>query len=57
MSEAVSLATSYGYKSMKWLQRIEVTDRVERGYWEVRGYDTDAWVGRSNGRSDAPTSA
>jgi hypothetical protein len=21
---------------------------VEPGYWEQRGYDVDAWVGRSN---------
>jgi hypothetical protein len=21
----------------------------EDGYWEVRGYDKDAWIGRSNG--------
>ena len=34
---------------------VEVTDRVEPGYWEVRGYDVDAWVGRSNGRSDPAT--
>ena len=24
-------------------------DRRSAGYWEQRGYDTDAWVGRSNG--------
>ncbi len=46
------VAPMYGYKSLKWLDRIEVVDRVEPGYWEVRGYDVDAWVGRSNGRSD-----
>ncbi|MEA3075651.1 MAG: hypothetical protein QOF60_559 [Actinomycetota bacterium] len=45
----------YGYKSAKWLDRIEVVDRVVDGFWEVRGYDTDAWVGRSNGRTDKPT--
>lgn len=39
----------YGYKSTKWLGGIELVDRVRRGYWEVRGYDVDAWVGRSNG--------
>ena len=48
-------APMYGYKSLKWLSRIEVTDRVVPGFWEVRGYDVDAWVGRSNGRTDAPT--
>jgi DMSO/TMAO reductase YedYZ molybdopterin-dependent catalytic subunit len=45
----------YGYKSLKWLERIEVTKGVEEGYWEVRGYDLDAWVGRSNGRDDDAT--
>jgi DMSO/TMAO reductase YedYZ molybdopterin-dependent catalytic subunit len=47
----------YGYKSLKWLERIEVVDTLHEGYWEVRGYDVDAWVGRSNGRDDEPTSA
>jgi DMSO/TMAO reductase YedYZ molybdopterin-dependent catalytic subunit len=46
----------YGYKSLKWLDRIEVTDELVPGYWEERGYDVDAWVGQSNGRSDDPTS-
>jgi DMSO/TMAO reductase YedYZ molybdopterin-dependent catalytic subunit len=49
------VAPMYGYKSAKWLDRIEAVDRVVDGFWEVRGYDTDAWVGRSNGRSDQPT--
>jgi len=39
----------YGYKGVKWVARLHVTDRIEPGYWEQRGYDTDAWVGRSNG--------
>ena len=50
------VAPMYGYKSLKWLERIEVTDRVVPGFWEERGYDVDAWVGRSNGRDDTPTS-
>ena len=49
-------APMYGYKSLKWLDRIEVVGDVTPGYWEERGYDVDAWVGRSNGRDDAPTS-
>lgn len=49
-------APMYFYKSAKWLSGITVTDRVEPGYWEHYGYDVDAWVGRSNGRDDAPTS-
>jgi len=39
----------YGYKGVKWVQRIVVTDRVLDGYWEQRGYDRDAWIGHSNG--------
>jgi DMSO/TMAO reductase YedYZ molybdopterin-dependent catalytic subunit len=38
----------YGYKSVKWVQRIELAATAEEGYWEQRGYDSDAWVGRSN---------
>jgi DMSO/TMAO reductase YedYZ molybdopterin-dependent catalytic subunit len=48
------VAPMYGYKSLKWLERIEVVDAVQPGYWEVRGYDVDAWIGRSNGRDDQP---
>ena len=50
------VAPMYFYKSAKWLSGITVTDRVEPGYWEKLGYDVDAWVGRSNGRNDEPTS-
>lgn len=49
------VAPMYGYKSLKWLERIEVTDRLQPGYWEELGYDVDGWVGRSNGRSDPST--
>jgi DMSO/TMAO reductase YedYZ molybdopterin-dependent catalytic subunit len=49
------VAPMYGYKSLKWLDGIECTDRVVPGYWERRGYDVDAWVGRSNGRDDEAT--
>jgi DMSO/TMAO reductase YedYZ molybdopterin-dependent catalytic subunit len=45
----------YGYKSLKWLDRIELTAAVVPGYWERRGYDVDGFVGRSNGRGDDPT--
>jgi DMSO/TMAO reductase YedYZ molybdopterin-dependent catalytic subunit len=48
------VAPMYGYKSLKWLDGIEVVDRVVPGYWERAGYDVDAWVGRSNGRDDPP---
>ncbi|WP_033350141.1 molybdopterin-dependent oxidoreductase [Kitasatospora aureofaciens] len=50
------VAPMYFYKSAKWLSGITVTDEVQPGYWEGNGYDVDAWVGRSNGRDDAPTS-
>jgi DMSO/TMAO reductase YedYZ molybdopterin-dependent catalytic subunit len=48
------VAPMYGYKSIKWLNGISVAKTVKPGYWEVLGYDVDAWVGQSNGRSDAP---
>jgi DMSO/TMAO reductase YedYZ molybdopterin-dependent catalytic subunit len=51
------VAPMYGYKSLKWLDRIELVDHVIRGggYWETRGYELDGWVGRSNGGHEAPT--
>ncbi|WUL62645.1 molybdopterin-dependent oxidoreductase [Streptomyces sp. NBC_00344] len=49
------VAPMYFYKSAKWLSGITVTKGVEPGYWEERGYDIDAWVGKSNGRDDHPT--
>jgi DMSO/TMAO reductase YedYZ molybdopterin-dependent catalytic subunit len=50
------VAPMYGYKSLKWLDRIEVVDREVPGFWEDRGYDVEAWVGKSNGLSgDDPT--
>ena len=48
-------APMYGYKSIKWLDRIELTADVQPGYWERRGYDLDGWVGTTNGRDDDPT--
>lgn len=49
------VAPMYGYKSLKWLAGFQVSDDPEPpGYWEERGYDVDAWVGRSNGRTDDP---
>ena len=34
----------YGYKSTKWLSRIEVTDNDDPGYWESRGYPLDGYL-------------
>jgi DMSO/TMAO reductase YedYZ molybdopterin-dependent catalytic subunit len=48
------VAPMYGYKSCKWLGKITVTAAVGTGYWETRGYDVDAWIGKSNGRDDKP---
>jgi DMSO/TMAO reductase YedYZ molybdopterin-dependent catalytic subunit len=48
------VAPMYGYKSAKWLQSISLVPQTTPGYWELRGYDFNAWVGRSNGRYDAP---
>ncbi len=50
------VAPMYGYKSLKWLSGIRLTGDVVPGYWEHNGYDVDAWVGKSNGRGDEPTS-
>lgn len=33
-----------GYKWVKWLTKIELTDKDYRGYWERRGYSNDADV-------------
>lgn len=41
------VAPMYGYKSIKWLNRIEVTDEIVPGYWEDNGYPVDAWIGGS----------
>lgn len=45
----VIIPSMYGYKGTKWVSEISVTDVAEAGYWEVRGYDQDGWVGASNG--------
>lgn len=43
-------APMYGYKSCKWLEAIEVVERVVPGYWEQRGYDLDGWLDGRDGR-------
>jgi DMSO/TMAO reductase YedYZ molybdopterin-dependent catalytic subunit len=32
----------YGYKGVKWLRRITAVETAGTGYWEARGYDSDA---------------
>ena len=39
------VAPMYGYKSIKWMNRIEVTNEVVPGFWEDNGYPIDAWIG------------
>jgi len=34
-----------GYKNVKWVSRLEVTDKPQAGYWESRGYPEDAPAG------------
>jgi len=46
----VVIPEMYGYKNVKWVERIEVVARPTDGFWEGLGYDRDAWVGHSNGR-------
>jgi DMSO/TMAO reductase YedYZ molybdopterin-dependent catalytic subunit len=43
------VAPMYGYKSIKWLSRITVTDEVVPGFWEQNGYAVDAWIGQGDG--------
>ena len=39
----------YGYKFIKWVNRVELIPAPIDGYWERNGYDRDAYIGRSNG--------
>jgi len=34
----------YGYKGVKWVERIVFTERQEAGYWEQRGYSVDGAI-------------
>jgi DMSO/TMAO reductase YedYZ molybdopterin-dependent catalytic subunit len=34
----------YGYKGVKWVERIVFTEKQEIGYWELRGYPVDGTV-------------
>ncbi|HWI52375.1 MAG TPA: hypothetical protein VNT01_09590 [Symbiobacteriaceae bacterium] len=42
----------YGYKSVKWVQMVELLADEEIGYREDRGYPADAWV-----RKDGPANS
>jgi DMSO/TMAO reductase YedYZ molybdopterin-dependent catalytic subunit len=45
----VVIPQMYGYKGVKWLGGIRALTAKHLGYWETRGYDENAWLGRSNG--------
>jgi len=34
----------FGYKSIKWLSGITLTDQLQLGYWELNGYPVNAWI-------------
>jgi DMSO/TMAO reductase YedYZ molybdopterin-dependent catalytic subunit len=34
----------YGYKSVKWVARVDLVAQPQPGFWELRGYDPDAWL-------------
>jgi hypothetical protein len=34
----------FGYKSIKWLSRIELVTHAKPGYWEQNGYPVNAWI-------------
>jgi DMSO/TMAO reductase YedYZ molybdopterin-dependent catalytic subunit len=36
----------YGYKNVKWVERIELVARPGYGFWEGLGYDRDGWIAR-----------
>jgi DMSO/TMAO reductase YedYZ molybdopterin-dependent catalytic subunit len=46
----------YGFKYIKWVNKITLSADLIPGYWENRGYAIDAWLGsRSNyGRATGP---
>jgi sulfoxide reductase catalytic subunit YedY len=35
----------YGYKSVKWVDRVELVRGRHIGYWEQRGWRPDPWIG------------
>jgi len=43
------IPSMYGYKGVKWVRELRFDAKQTPGYWEQRGYDTDAFIGKSNG--------
>ena len=40
----VVIPEMYGYKGVKWLNKITLLDQPFDGYWENRGYDRNAFI-------------
>ena len=38
--------SKYGYKWVKWVTHIELSDKPYLGYWEKRGYDNEANISK-----------
>jgi DMSO/TMAO reductase YedYZ molybdopterin-dependent catalytic subunit len=36
--------SKWGYKWVKWVTRIELSEKSYKGFWEQRGYDNEANV-------------
>jgi DMSO/TMAO reductase YedYZ molybdopterin-dependent catalytic subunit len=43
------LPSMYGYKGVKWVRELRFGNVLQPGFWEQRGYDIDAYIGKSNG--------
>lgn len=42
----------YAYKSVKWVERMDLLSRPYDGYWEQRGYPSDAWLQKRQAKDD-----
>ena len=48
--------SKYGYKWIKWITRIELSDEEEyAGYWESRGYSNEANINSGSGQPPSST--
>ena len=47
------VAPMFGYKSLKWLSKIQVVDAVVPGYWEQSGYPVNGWRDGSTGPTNS----
>ncbi len=49
------VAPMFGYKSLKWLSAIRVTNQVVPGFWERNGYPVNAWLDGSTTDAAPPS--